>query len=61
MSLRRDYWIAIVCKAIVILTELLITIFINRGLGVACKGDYAYIMKVVEVLYIFCRDRKSVV
>ena len=54
MSLRRDYWIAIVCKAIVILTELLITIFINRGLGVACKGDYAYIMKVVEVLYIFC-------
>lgn len=54
MKLKKDYWIAIICKAIVILTELLITIFINRGLGVASKGEYAYIMKIVEVAYIFC-------
>lgn len=54
MSLKKDYWIAIICKTIVILTELLITIFINRGLGVASKGEYSYIMKVVEVLYILC-------
>lgn len=54
MGLKKDYWIAIICKVVVILTELLITIFINRGLGVASKGEYSYIMKVVEVLYILC-------
>lgn len=54
MKLKKDYWIAIICKVIVILTELLITIFINRGLGVVGKGEYSYIMKVVEVLYILC-------
>ena len=41
MKLKKDYWIAIVCKAVVILTELLITVFINRGLGVTSKGDYS--------------------
>lgn len=54
MGLKKDYWIAIICKAVVILTELLITILINRGLGVVSKGEYAYVMKVVEVLYILC-------
>lgn len=54
MRLKKDYWIAIICKVVVILTELLITVFINRGLGVASKGEYAYIMKIVEVAYIFC-------
>ena len=54
MKLKKDYWIAIACKIIVILTELIITIFINRGLGVISKGEYSYVMKIVEVLYILC-------
>lgn len=35
------------------ITEFLITVFINRGLGIYVKGEYSYIIKVVEVLYIF--------
>ncbi len=51
--LKRDYWIAIVCRAGIILTELMITIFLNRGLGVAAKGEYSYIIRMVEMLYVF--------
>ena len=53
MRLTKEYWIAIICKLCVIITEFLITVFINRGLGIYVKGEYSYIIKVVEVLYIF--------
>lgn len=53
MNLSKKYWIAILCKIIVILSTLLISIFINRGLGVQVKGEYAYIINMVEMLYIF--------
>ncbi|MFQ8582260.1 MAG: polysaccharide biosynthesis C-terminal domain-containing protein [Holdemania massiliensis] len=53
MRLKKDYWIAVLCKIFVILTELLITVLLNRGLGIESKGEYAYIIKVVEVLYVF--------
>lgn len=52
MKLKKEYWVAIMCKICVIATELLITVFINRGLGIEKKGEYAYIIKVVEVLYV---------
>lgn len=52
MKLKKDYWVAILCKICVIMTELLITVFINRGLGIETKGEYAYIIKIVEVLYV---------
>ena len=52
MNLSKKYWIAILCKIIVILSTLLISIFINRGLGVQVKGEYAYIINFVEILYI---------
>ena len=50
MRLTKEYWIAIICKLCVIITEFLITVFINRGLGIYVKGEYSYIIKVVEVL-----------
>lgn len=53
MKLSKKYWIAILCKLIVIFSTLLISIFINRGLGVEVKGEYAYIINMVEILYIF--------
>ncbi|MDD6793802.1 MAG: oligosaccharide flippase family protein, partial [Clostridiaceae bacterium] len=53
MKLSKKYWIAILCKVIVILSTLFISIFINRGLGVEVKGEYAYIINMVEMLYIF--------
>lgn len=52
MRLPKKYWIAIACKIIVIFSNLLISIFINRGLGVEIKGQYAYIINMVEILYI---------
>lgn len=52
MGLSKKYWIAIACKIGVVLTTLLISIFINRGLGVVAKGAYAYVINWVEVLYI---------
>lgn len=54
MHLGKQYWIAIICKFAMIATSFLITIFINRGLGVSGKGEYAYVTKLVEMLYIFC-------
>lgn len=51
-GLSVEYWVAIICKIVVILTELLITVCINRGLGVFLKGEYSYIIKMVEILYI---------
>lgn len=53
MTLSRKYWIAIFCKIIAIFSTLLVTIFINRGLGVRAKGEYSYIINMVEMLYIF--------
>lgn len=53
MKLSKKYWFAIACKIIVILSTLLISIFINRELGVQLKGEYAYIINMVEMLYIF--------
>lgn len=53
MRLKKDYWIAIICKFGVVLTEILITVFINRGLGIEMKGEYSYIIKIVEILYVF--------
>lgn len=52
MGLSKKYWVAIICKIGVVLTTLLISIFINRGLGVIAKGAYAYVINWVEVLYI---------
>lgn len=52
MKLDKKYWIAIVCRFLVILTTFIITIFINRGLGVEKKGEYAYIINMVEMLYV---------
>lgn len=49
--ISRKYFIAIICKIFVVITSLLITIFINRGLGVVLKGDYAYIINYVDILY----------
>lgn len=54
MLLKKDYWIAIICKFGVIFTEMLITIFLNRGLGVSEKGEYSYVIKWVEILYVIC-------
>lgn len=53
LSVDRKYWIALVCKIIFIATSFLITIFINRGLGVENKGNYAFIIHVVEIFYVF--------
>ncbi len=50
--LEKKYWIAVVCKFCLIITSFLVTIFLNRGLGVAGKGEYAYIINFVEMLYI---------
>lgn len=52
-NLGKRYWIAIICKIVVILSTFLISIIINRGLGPSLKGDYAYIINYVELLYIF--------
>lgn len=53
LKLDKKYWIAIICKVCVIATTFLITIFINRGLGVSNKGEYSYITRMIEMLYIF--------
>jgi O-antigen/teichoic acid export membrane protein len=47
----KRYVIAVVCKILVVLTTLLISILVNRGLGVQLKGDYAYIINYVDILY----------
>lgn len=52
MKLKKNYLIAIICKIIVIFSTFLISIFINRGLGVKLKGEYSYIINLVEILYI---------
>lgn len=51
-KLEKKYWIAIFCKVCVILTTFLVSIFINRGLGVESKGEYAYVINFVELLYV---------
>lgn len=50
---KNKYYVAIICKILVIFTTFLSTIFINRGLGVQDKGIYAYIINLVEMLYLF--------
>lgn len=52
MRLDKKYLIAVVCRICLILTSFLTTIFINRGLGVSGKGDYAYIINLVGLLYL---------
>lgn len=52
MKLEKKYWIAIVCKFFLIFTTFVITIFINRGLGVENKGEYAYVINLVEMFYV---------
>ena len=52
LKLSKKYWIAIICKMCFILTTFMATIFINRGLGVRTKGEYAYIINLVEMLYV---------
>lgn len=52
LMLEKKYWIAVVCKFCLIITSFLVTIFLNRGLGVAGKGEYAYIINFVEMMYI---------
>lgn len=52
MRLEKKYWIAIVCKMCVILTTFFISIFLNRGLGVESKGEYQYVVNLVELLYV---------
>ena len=49
--MSKRYVIAVVCKILVVLTTLLISILVNRGLGVQLKGDYAYIINYVDILY----------
>lgn len=49
--LSKKYWIAIVCKFILAFTGFIITIFINRGLSIENKGEYSYIINLVEM---FC-------
>ena len=53
MVLEKRYWIAILCKIAVIAITFLTTILINRGLGVHYKGEYTYVIRMVEILYIF--------
>lgn len=50
--LSKKYWIAVICKLCYIITTFLATIFINRGLGVSLKGEYAYVINLVEMLYV---------
>lgn len=52
-KLDKKYWIAIICKLCIVITSFLITIVVNRGLGVSGKGEYAYVIKMVEMLYVF--------
>ena len=52
LKLSKKYWIAIICKMCFIFTTFMATIFINRGLGVRTKGEYAYIINLVEMLYV---------
>lgn len=54
LKLSKKYWIAIACKMCFMFTSFLSTIFINRGLGVSIKGEYAYIINFVEMLYVIC-------
>lgn len=51
--LDKKYWIAIACRVCLILTSFLATIFINRGLGVEGKGEYAYVINLVGLLFLF--------
>lgn len=50
--LDKKYWIAVLCKIAMILSSFLVSIFINRGLGVTAKGEYAYVINLVEMLCI---------
>ncbi|HET3171560.1 TPA: hypothetical protein VRA04_002093, partial [Streptococcus pneumoniae] len=52
MRLSKKYWFALTSKFLLILLTLLSSIIINRGLGVEKKGDYAYVMNLVEIFYI---------
>ena len=52
--IKSRYSIAIVCKVVSILTTFLATVFINRALGVSLKGEYTYILRIVDMLYIAC-------
>ena len=54
ISNKNRYSIAIICKVVSILTTFLASIFINRALGVSLKGDYAYVLRIVDMLYIAC-------
>lgn len=51
-KLEKRYWFAIISKILVVSISLLVSIFINRGLGVELKGEYTYIINLVELLYI---------
>ena len=51
-GLSKKYWIAVICKLCYVFTSFLVTIFINRGLGVTSKGEYSYIINLVEMLYV---------
>lgn len=53
IDLDKKYWVAALCKILLMLSTFIITIFINRGLGVYNKGNYSYIIHLVEILYVF--------
>lgn len=50
--LGKRYYIALVCKLIEAVATFLISVLISRGLGVTAKGEYSYIIEVVNILYI---------
>lgn len=52
MKYSRKYLVAIMCKVILVISSLVISIFLNRGLGVEAKGQYTYIINMVEMFYI---------
>lgn len=52
--MEKKYWLAVACRILLLISSFVATIFINRGLGVTAKGEYAYVVYLVEILYLFC-------
>lgn len=52
IKLEKKYYIAMACKVIEAAVSFIVSILISRGLGPAVKGDYAYIIEMVNILYV---------
>lgn len=51
--LPKRYYISLVCKAFEAVTTFGVSIFVSRGLGPSLKGEYTYIVEIVNILYVF--------